>query len=484
MRTSRSGWRYGLVGAGLLVAMAAASFATIPSVLDTLLRRRHALSDVMTVPVKRIDMTVTTSAGGRVDSAEQTTIECALENVDVRVRGQGISAGGVSTILSVMPEGSEVKAGDVLCVLDASDYEELERQQQMSVDRAHSDHKQAELNLEIARMAVREYRDGIMLQERKNLEGQIALRQSDYERALDRMAWSKRMFQKQYLAKSQLSADQYELDRIRFGLDQGRTALWLFKTYSAAKYLQILQSDVLSAEAILNFQDLRLERHEGRLAYLRRQVERCTIRAPHDGFLIYANEEMKQIRIEPGLAVWQRQRLFFLPDLAKMEVAALLHETVVKDVAPGQRARVRVEAFSDRTMEGHVASIAQLPTLNWFSDVKYYVAIVKLDSVPRGLKPGMTAEVEIQTLRRPDVLAIPSEAIAYEEGHQVCYVAHEDHLDRREVQVGRASRDMLEVTAGLDEGETVVLDPVQAAEQGELAGMIENHDPHATAGAK
>jgi HlyD family secretion protein len=318
-------------------------------------------------------------------------------------------------------------------------------------------------------MAVREYRDGLMVQVRKDMNGRIALSQSDWERATDRLAWSRRMLQKGYLPKSQVTTEEFALNRIALTLKQGRMALELFEKFSAPKYLQILRSDVLAAEAVLNYQTRRLQRNEERLAYLQRQVERCTIRAPHDGFVIYANEEMKNVRIEPGLAVRQKQRLFYLPDLAQMEVAALLHESVVKDAKPGMRARVRVEALPDRVLEGHIDSIAQLPMQNFFNEVKYFVGVVKLDTVPRGLMPGMSAEVEIRTLHRPDVLAIPSEAMTVEQGQDVCYVAHHDGLERREIKVGQINRDLLEVTEGLDEGEEVVLDPTRLTAPVEVA---------------
>ena len=54
-------------------------------------------------------------------------IECELENVAVGIRGQRVSAGGASVLLSVVPEGTTVKRGDVLAVIDSADYEELLR---------------------------------------------------------------------------------------------------------------------------------------------------------------------------------------------------------------------------------------------------------------------------------------------------------------------------------------------------------------------
>src|SRR5579883_2826823 len=135
-----------------------------------------------------------------------------------------------------------------------------------------------------------------------------------------------------------------------------------------------------------------------------------------------------------------------------MEVETFLHESVVDHVKSGMPAKVRVEGLENRVLEGHVVSVAQLPTQNFLNDVRYFIGHVKLDSVPDGLKPGMSAEVEIITQRRSDVLAIPAEALAVEQGREVCYVASEDGLERREIRTGQSTRDLLEVTEGLDEG--------------------------------
>ena len=112
------------------------------------------------------------------------------------------------------------------------------------------------------------------------------------------------------------------------------------------------------ARATLEYQDLRLQRQLDRLATLEKQVEHCTIRAPHDGFVIYANNADRELFIEPGLPVRERQQLFYLPDLNDMEVVAMLHESIVNQVDPGMRATVQVEGLSNRRIEGHVTKIA------------------------------------------------------------------------------------------------------------------------------
>ena len=100
----------------------------------------------------------------------------------------------------------------------------------------------------------------------------------------------------------------------------------------------MLEGAVQGARSTLEYQDLRLQRNQDRLATLEKQVENCTIRAPHDGFVIYANNADRQLFIEPGMPVRQRQPLFYLPDLNDMEVVAMLHESIVDQVDPGMRA--------------------------------------------------------------------------------------------------------------------------------------------------
>ena len=80
-----------------------------------------------------------------------------------------------------------------------------------------------------------------------------------------------------------------------------------------------------------------------------------------------------------------------------------------------------------------------MATMNWRSDVHYFEGIVKLENVPSGLRPGMTAEVEIALPRLDDVLAVPSEAVRVENGHDFCFVVHEDGLERREVKLGQVT---------------------------------------------
>jgi HlyD family secretion protein len=453
--SERSWWLAGILGMILGSAAIAGAWAHW-------FHRKPPAERYLVTGVRRADLFPTVTASGRVESSKRTVIECKLENIAVGVRGQRLDAGGASVLLSVIPEGSVVKTGDVLAVLDSSDYEELLRLQQMTVERARADEFQAELDLQVARLAVREFEEGQMQETIEDFEGTILLARSDLARASDRLAWCRRMHDKGYIAPGAVSSEEFRQTQLSLALARQESAYALFKKYSAPRNLKILRNTVSSTQMLLEYQQSRLRRNRERLALLEEQVKNCTIRAPHDGYVIYATSGNRQVFIEEGMPVRQRQQLFYLPDLNDMEVVANLHESIVEQVTPAMRARVQIEAFRNQQVEGHVTSIAPLSTYNWRSDVKYFEGIVKLENIPSGLKPGMTAEVELAMPGRENVLAIPPEAIRIENGHDICFVVRDDGLERREVQLGQVTRDLTEVTQGLEEGEQVVLNPSRA----------------------
>ncbi len=86
----------------------------------------------------------------------------------------------------------------MLATLDGSTYEEMLRQQLITVEQAKASHLQAQLNHEIALLAVHEYSDGTVQETIKGMEGTIALARSDLSRAQDHLTWTKRMSEKGY----------------------------------------------------------------------------------------------------------------------------------------------------------------------------------------------------------------------------------------------------------------------------------------------
>ena len=133
--------------------------------------------------------------------------------------------------------------------------------------------------------------------------------------------------------------------------------------------------------------------------------------------MVYANDPNRfggnnAPQVEEGATVRERQKIFSLPDITHMRVNTKVHESMIDMITPGLRARIRVDAFAEPPMTGTVESVSPMADQTSFfnSDVKVYTTLVPIDKGVPGLRPGMTAEVEILITELDDVLSVPVQA--------------------------------------------------------------------------
>jgi HlyD family secretion protein len=398
------------------------------------------------------------------------------------MRGGPLYVGGASTILEIVPNGTTVKKGDVLCKLDASDYEQVAEAQQFNVLQHQAEAVQTELAFQAAQTALQEYRDGLLPQDILGMRGRIALAEADVKTASDRLAWSERMVAKGYVSRAQVANDRQAVLSATHRLKLAQMELDTYRRFNSTKTLVSLQAEVEKARKWYLHEAGDYDKSKARLAFYRSLIDRCTIRAPHDGFVVYADgpfrDNPERPVIEAGASVIQGQELFYFPDLSKMEVVAMLNETVVDRVRQGMPARVQFESLrGGADLEGHVESVDSLPKRS-FNDVPYYPCRIVLEGQPSGLLPGMSAKVEVHLGRCEDVLAVPIEAVRVDHDRKMCYVIGQSDLERREVTPGGCSSDLIEVVDGLKEGESVVLNPTEVL--GDLASRADSQSPDQT----
>jgi HlyD family secretion protein len=403
------------------------------------------------VEVRRADLDTTLLAGGDLKPARQTAVTCEVED---------ITDSDGTMVLSLISNGALVKKGNELCRLDSSGIEELARQEEILVNQARALYTSASLELETARMALREFQEGLVTQSTKEFEARIALGQSDTQRQADRVAWVEGMVAKGYLGQGQLLSDRQALARARHELAKAEGEFRVFDRFKVPKEIHELRAQIQTAEIMRRLQADRLKVEEDELAYLRKQIENCTIRAPQDGVVVYANGSRWWPQpLQPGTLVYEGQSMFLIPDLTRMEVNVSVHESMGPRVRVGMKAKVRIASRPDHVIPGRVVAIEMLSKPNWKEwdeNIRHFIASVRLDETPSSALPFMSATVEIDTGRVPNALVIPVEALAMVDGQQSCYVVADDGLQRRAIKTRRATRDLLEVTGGLREGERVV----------------------------
>ena len=143
----------------------------------------------------------------------------------------------------------------------------------------------------------------------------------------------------------------------------------------------------------------------------------------------------------------------------------------MKKVRPGQKARIRVDAYPNEQLTGMVHRIAVLPDSQnrWLSpDLKVYSTIIHIDGEYAWLKPGMSAEVEIVTDVIEDALQVPVNAVHIVDGRPTCYVTGLFGMEPRPVVTGEYNISFIEIKEGLEAGDSVLLRaPVATSEEKE-----------------
>ena len=91
--------------------------------------------------------------------------------------------------------------------------------------------------------------------------------------------------------------------------------------------------------------------------------------------------------------------------------------------------------------------------------------MVSIDSDPVGLRPGMTAAVEVLIANLKDVLSVPVQAVVEKSGKFYCWVQTPQGVEGRPVVLGMANNTRIEVKDGLAEGERVLLNPRAVVEE-------------------
>jgi len=197
-----------------------------------------------------------------------------------------------------------------------------------------------------------------------------------------------------------------------------------------------------------------------------------------DDGIYYGGEE----RIREGAAVRERQAIITIPDMTHMAVNVKIHESYIKKVKKGLKARITVDAFPDEPLTGEITKVGVLPDSQnrWMSpDLKVYLTTVTIDGTHDWVKPGMSAKVEILVNRLEDVVYVPVQAISPDNGKQICYVAGAFKPERREVEIGEFTDEFIQIKSGLKEGERVLLrlpDGVETNRNGKERKPPENRD--------
>ena len=141
---------------------------------------------------------------------------------------------------------------------------------------------------------------------------------------------------------------------------------------------------------------------------------------------------------------------------AVFQVETDIYEEDVIKMSIGNEVDISLIAFPDQIFKGRVVFID--PAEKLVDGVVYYHTVIDFEQMPDEVKPGMTADLVIKTASKENVLMIPGSAVKKKDNKIIVEVLNGKNIEEREVQIGLAgNNDALEVIAGLEEGEKVII---------------------------
>jgi HlyD family secretion protein len=139
------------------------------------------------------------------------------------------------------------------------------------------------------------------------------------------------------------------------------------------------------------------------------RMEDARVVAPLSGTIISKPVAEGQVITSATSAMGGGTTLLTMADLSRVRVRALVNETDIGKVRPGQTARVTVDAYPDRPFQGVVEKIEPQALVQ--QSVTMFPVIVSLDNSEGFLKPGMNGEVSMLVDRRENVVAVSNDAV-------------------------------------------------------------------------
>ena len=407
-------------------------------------RDRVPFADVPTHVVERGPLVIAVTEDGSLVSDENVDIVCGV-------------AGG-ATIVWMVDDGARVTEGTEIVRLDSSVLAESVTAQRIAFEKARAAKIQAEKDYAAAVIAVEEYTEGTFKKDLRKAESDLTAAKERLQATRNTLGYGERMFRKGYITPQQLDAQKSSVARAELDLGTAEIALDVLNRFARPKMVTELQSVRDAAEARRDSEHAALELEQVKLERLTSQLEKCTVIAPKDGLVIYANDRNRdrESEIRAGAKVSEGKTILRLPNLSKMRVDVEVHEAKVDKIRVGMKARVRVQG---REFTGAVTAVANRPESSWYSTIKKYLVQVRIDGNTEELRPGFTAEAEIIVADLVDVIAVPVAAVIEQGGQFVCAVRRGDAVERREVALGQGNDRLVEIVSGLEEGEVLLLNP-------------------------
>ena len=404
-------------------------------------------------------------------------------------------------ILSLVPEGTWVRKGDIVCVLDSSEIEEFRRAREVSLIKAQSSLEASRQQEEIVRAAnerrlaeaehqrqnaemdLFEYTNGTHPNAVGKLDDDISIN-ADRLRAVEYdLQFAERMWMLGYASRPEVAAESLKATTQSEQLRRLEAQKNLLEQYTHPRQdvlmkhqltnsrLNVIRTELanslaLSRAALAELSD------ERRLAIYERyakaatdSIQACVLRAPRDGQILHCNNWNLRSRgiktIEEGKSIYFSQPVFEIPDQDHLKISLPLNESLITKVAVGNEITIRPVGFETLDVRAEITRISPYPVVrsSFAPDLKEYFlnAVLKPDATQQEfLHPRMEAEGIVTVLDRTSAISVPKEAVARCGSMNVVLMKSGEDFLPCQVTPGEVSEGKVLIESGLHEGDQII----------------------------
>jgi len=431
-----------------------------------------------TAVVERGTMRVTVDGSGSLAPNDEVTL--------------AFSSGG-EVVEVLVDVGDVVRAGDVLARLDDVDARETIADAELQVAQAEINlalaQAEAELGLKQANLdaAQASYEEAQALAERvgdqltsarvslAQAQDELDRAQENYDQAWDSARdWELNVRFRKDALESEREATERALESAQYNMQVTQANYNLAVAGISEASVRSAWTQVLNAQVALETEPLQLEQSQLSLSQAQLRLDSAR-RAPEDLVLVTpAGGTVTVLDVEVGETVGAGTPVVVLSDLSTFVVEVNLDETDVAQAGVGQPVIVTLDAFPGVELSGGVTDVALVAES--VSGVVLYPVTIQLSPIAGqevDARAGMTADVEIVTASKEDVLIIPLRAIQSEDGKSYVWRQSAGGFEKTEVTLGVMTETEVEITSGLSEGDvvSVVASPSQGGGQPEFGPM-------------
>jgi len=393
------------------------------------------------VSPERGNLRTTVASTGRVVSQRDVEIKCK-------------ASGEVTAIYFDVSD--KVNTGDLLVELDPENEERNVRKAEVSLNSSQAQLSQARHELSIAEQQL------VTARVKSGADLELATVESANEQAkTERQA---HLLEQELISQEEFEAAQLAAIRARSSLDVARA--------NDAEELATQEQSLELKRQSVRVASGRVETDQLSLADARQRLDETKIYAPIDGIITARYVQEGQIVSSATNNVGGGDAIMIVSDLSRIFILASIDESDIGNVEVDQRVMITADAFDERRFMGRVERIAAMGE-NVSNVIVFEVKIEVLSDNKELLRPEMTANVEIVTADKEDILTVPSSAVSRRRRGSVVTVMRAGVEEQVEVTVGVSDGERTEVIDGISEEDQVVIQGAGAASSWNRGGRGE-----------